>query len=391
MLLANPVAFSIGNFSVYWYGIIITSAILGGTIFAMFEAKRRGMKSDYVLTLFLWVVPFAVIFARLFYVIFHIGDFLPINSFEDVIAIISTREGGITIIGAVPGGALGAYIATKTNKTSYIETLDMAAPCMILGQALGRWGNFVNQELYGQQILNETFQKFPFAVQIDRHVVYNAAGEYVETIYNGWYQATFFYEMMLNYLGFAVLLILSRKYKRNGIIFVAYLAWYGVVRAVMELIRTDAISIAGVKIGVVGGFAAATIAIVIILLIWLGKIKTATPSHLLKAECVTVSDSVVLDNAAANYGKIEDNDDKREDDSNKTNSDIVTNNIDDNKEDNKDSHNIENNNKEEVAKAVIKNKGKAYKRKEVGGNKNVSGNVDNLSEGEDKENNNEKQ
>lgn len=280
MLLGNPVAFSIGNFAVYWYGIIITGAIIGGTVFAMFEARRRKMNSDYVLTLFLWVVPLAVIFARIFYVIFHITDFLPINTFSDFWDMVSTRDGGITIIGAVPGGALGIYFASKKSKISYIETLDMVAPCMILGQALGRWGNFVNQELYGQQVLNETFQKFPFAVQIDRHVVYNAAGEYVETIYDGWFQATFFYEMVLNYLGFALLVVLSRKYKKNGIIFVGYLAWYAAVRAVMEAIRTDAISISGIKIGVVGCAIAAFIAVLLILLIWTGKISTATPSHL---------------------------------------------------------------------------------------------------------------
>lgn len=289
MLLGNPVAFTIGNFNVYWYGIIITGAILGGTLFAFFEARRRKLSSDYVLTLFLWVVPLAVIFARLSYVLFHIQDFFPITSFQGVIDIISTRDGGISIIGAVPGGALGIFFASKTNKISYIETLDMVAPCMILGQALGRWGNFVNQELYGQQILNEAFQKFPIAVQIDRHIVYDSQGNFIETIYNGWFQATFFYEMVLNYIGFAVLLVLSRKCKKNGIIFVGYLAWYAVVRAVMESIRTDAVSVNGVKIGVVGCIIAAVIAVLFIVLIWLGKIRSSTPSHLLKAECINTN------------------------------------------------------------------------------------------------------
>ncbi len=279
MLLANPVAFHIGSLAIYWYGIIITLAILIAFGVVVYDSKRRKFTMDFMLELFLWVIPLAIVFARLAYVLFHASDF-PLKSWEDLWVIISTRDGGISILGAIPGGALGAALACKHNKINYAEVLDMIAPGMVLGQALGRWGNFVNQELYGQQVLNENLQHFPFAVQIDTHYVTDEAGRVVDVIENGWFQATFFYEMVLNLIGFAVLWLISRKSKKNLTVFMSYLAWYCAVRAVMESIRTDAVSVGGVKIGVVGCALAAVLAFIVILLIVFNKIRLGCPRFL---------------------------------------------------------------------------------------------------------------
>lgn len=279
MLLANPVAFKIGNLSIYWYGIIITLAIIIAFGVVLLESRRRKYKIDFMMEVFLWAVPLAIVFARIAYVVFHASDF-PLKSWSDLWAIISTRDGGISILGAIPGGALGVAIACKRNKINFAEVADMIAPGLILGQALGRWGNFVNQELYGELITNPKQQWFPFAVQIDEHFVVDEAGRVVDVLYDQWFQATFFYEMILNLIGFAILMVLSRKCKKNLAVFMAYLTWYCVVRSIMESIRTDAVSVGGVKIGVLGCALAAVGGFVVFLLIMLGVIKVGIPKYL---------------------------------------------------------------------------------------------------------------
>lgn len=270
-LLLDRVAFTIGTLQIYWYGIIITGAILAGTLFTCYECKRRKRNPDYVLSLFLWVVPLAIVFARLAYVIFHPKSYFPLNSFQDFLHIFDIREGGISILGAIPGGALGAFINFRIHKDfKFVEVLDMLSPGMILGQALGRWGNFMNQELYGKEITNEALQFFPIAVQIDRE-----GGR--------WFQATFFYEMILNLIGFAILIVLSRKLKKNGTMITFYLFWYCLVRAIMELLREDAVVISnGIHVGTLGCGIIALLALAVIILIACGRIKVKTPSHFLE-------------------------------------------------------------------------------------------------------------
>lgn len=273
-LLLDRVAFTIGSLQIYWYGIIITGAILAGTIFTCFECKRRKRNPDYVLSLFLWVVPFAIVFARLAYVIFHPSSYFPLNDFKDFLHIFDIREGGISILGAIPGGALGAFINLRIHKEfKFVEVLDMLSPGMILGQALGRWGNFMNQELYGKEITNQALQFFPIAVQIE-----NEGGR--------WFQATFFYEMVLNLIGFALLVVISRKIKKNGVMITFYLFWYCLVRAIMELLREDAVISNGIHIGTLGCGIVAGVALIFILLISFGRIKVKAPSHLIEKPIV---------------------------------------------------------------------------------------------------------
>ena len=264
MLLKNidPIAFEVGSLSVRWYGIFITLAILAGYGVACLNAKKRGITFDFMLELFLWVVPFAIVFARLFYVVFHPADF-PIHSFKDFGSVFAIWEGGISILGAIPGGALGAFIACKRNKVQLASVLDIIAPGLVLGQALGRWGNFANQELYGMAITNPSYQKFPFAVFIDAE--------------NGWFQATFFYEMVLNLIGFAIIMCVFQRSKKNLMTFMTYMIWYMVVRAIMEVFRVDAVIAGGVRVGVLGCSIAAGIAMIVTVLIYVNKIHTGTP------------------------------------------------------------------------------------------------------------------
>ena len=267
MILANidPIAFRIGSISVRWYGIFITAAILIGYVVTCINARKRGISLDFLLELFLWVVPIAILFARLSYVLFHPKDFI-VHSWADFLNIFAIWEGGISILGAIPGGALGVFLACKRNKVPVSYVLDVIAPGLVLGQALGRWGNWANQELYGKAITNPAWQVFPIAVFIDME--------------NGWFQATFFYEMVLNLIGFAILMCVFYKPKRNLMTFMTYLCWYMVVRAIMEVFRSDAVSVGGVRIGVLGCSIAAGIAMVVTVLIYAGRIRTGVPKPL---------------------------------------------------------------------------------------------------------------
>ncbi len=270
-MLANPVAFKIGSVAIYWYGIIITLAILAATAFAVLELKRRKQNMDDILTLFLWIVPFGIIFARIAYVLFHPSDFFPWDSWSAVWNTINLRDGGISILGAIPGGALGAFCCYRTSKscrkTPIGDTLDVVASAVLLGQGLGRWGNYVNQELYGELITDPKQQWFPWAVQIDAE-----GGQ--------WFQATFFYEMVLNLIGFAFMAVLVRKSKRRWLCVFCYIAWYTACRAVMESIRVDAVSVGSVKIGVLGCALASVVSAIVAFLIWRGFIPTGTPKYL---------------------------------------------------------------------------------------------------------------
>ena len=189
--------------------------------------------------------------------------------------------------GPALGGVLGAfinYVITKksknaTNKMDFRELLDILAPSMILGQALGRWGNFVNQELYGAEITNPKFQCFPFAVQIDVHPVYEN-GVFVTNLYDHWFQATFFYEMVLNLIGFAIIVIIGRKCKKNLAPLTFYLTWYLAVRSVMESLRTDAVVSNGIHVGVVGCAIGAAISFIIFVLILTNVIHTGVPKYI---------------------------------------------------------------------------------------------------------------
>ncbi len=259
----DPIAFEIGSLSVRWYGIFITLAILIGYGVACLNGKKRGISFDFMLELFLWVVPFAILFARLAYVLFHLSNFA-VHSWKDFGEIFAIWEGGISILGAIPGGALGAFIACKRNKIRFSDVLDVIAPGLVLGQALGRWGNFANQELYGMAVTDPAYQRFPFAVFIDAE--------------NGWFQATFFYEMVLNLIGFVILMIVFYRSKKCLMTFMTYMCWYMVVRAIMEVFREDAVVAGGVRIGVLGCSIAAGIAMILTVLIYVNKLRTGDVS-----------------------------------------------------------------------------------------------------------------
>lgn len=214
--------FGIKGFNIAWYGIIIACGMLLGIVLAAQTTKKSGYKTDLVVDFILLALPFAIICARAYYVIFEWSNYS-----SSPLKIFAIREGGLAIYGGVIGGLIAALIFSKINKFSFWELIDITVPSLILGQAIGRWGNFINQEAYGNLIVNPSLQFFPYGVYIER--------------LSEWHQATFFYESMWNLLIFIVLIIYKRKAKYNGDIFARYLIGYGTGRFLIEGLRTDSL------------------------------------------------------------------------------------------------------------------------------------------------------
>lgn len=229
-LSANP-GFYIFNLHIAWYGVLIALGMLVAVVFCYFFAKRRGIKPDDFITVALIVIPLAVIGARVYYIAFSGRSW----TFLEAIKI---WEGGMAIYGGVIGGAIGLLIACLIKKKNFFDFADVIVPGLILAQAIGRWGNFINQEAYGWAVDNPSLQGFPFAVFIE-----HCTQEGCLCAGSGWHLATFFFESYLNLIGFFVLLLLLMFCKKRGVVVAGYFIWYGVVRAVVETFRTDALFI----------------------------------------------------------------------------------------------------------------------------------------------------
>lgn len=224
--MINPIAitnlFGIEGLNIHWYGIILCTGLILGVLLGMHQAKVKGYNKDMVLDFMLIAVPLSIVCARIYYVAFEWQRFA-----ANPAKIFAVWEGGIAIYGAVIGGLIAAVIFCKWRKIRLGELLDIAAAPLILGQAIGRWGNFVNQEAFGNVITNKAMQWFPYGV-------------YIQDL-NEWHQATFFYESIWNFLVFGLLLFYFKRAKHRGNVFVMYLVAYGLGRAFIEGLRTDSL------------------------------------------------------------------------------------------------------------------------------------------------------
>ena len=218
--------FGVDGLNITWYGVIIASGMLLGILLAGVRAKRRGWKSDLVLDFILLAIPLAVIGARLYYVAFEWEQYAP-----NLIKIFAINEGGLAIYGAVIGGFLAAFLFTRVSKFPFLKLLDLVLPSLILGQMLGRWGNFINQEAFGGLVSNPALQFFPFAVYIDA--------------LNEWHQATFFYESFGNAILLILTLFISRKQPKDGTLLATYFIGYGLIRVIVEEFRSDSLYLFG--------------------------------------------------------------------------------------------------------------------------------------------------
>lgn len=214
--------FGIEGFNIAWYGVIIGVGMILATTFAAWRAKKAGYHTDLIIDFVLFAIPISIVCARVYYVIFEWEMYS-----QDLIKIFAIREGGLAIYGGVLGGIATAVVFCKVNKFPLLKMFDFAVPSLLLGQIIGRWGNFVNQEAFGNLITDSKLQFFPYGVYIER------LGE--------WHQATFFYESALNFVLFILMLIVMRKVQKDGWMLAMYFVGYGCIRCFIEGMRADSL------------------------------------------------------------------------------------------------------------------------------------------------------
>ncbi|WP_102028658.1 prolipoprotein diacylglyceryl transferase [Salirhabdus sp. Marseille-P4669] len=226
----DRVFLDIGPLTIYWYGLIIATGAFLALLMAMREADRLGLNKDLFVDLLVFAIPAAIIFARFYYVIFE-WDRYADGPWWKVFAI---WEGGIAIHGALIGAVLTAVLFAKAKGVSFWQIADIAAPSLLLGQAIGRWGNFMNQEAYGGPISAEAWDN---GLKFIPDFIMN------QMCVNGVYHhPTFLYESVWNFLGIILILVIRRKFNpRRGEIFFTYLIWYSVGRYFVEGMRTDSL------------------------------------------------------------------------------------------------------------------------------------------------------
>lgn len=225
--------FTIGNFSIEWYSVLIIIGVMIGITLMLKEAKRYNYSTDFVFNMCFWTVIFGIIGARLYYVIFNLDLY---QNFWDIFKI---WEGGLAIHGALIAGLLVVLIYCKKYNVRTIRMLDFAIPSILLGQAIGRWGNFFNSEAHGPATTLAHLQ----SLHVPKFVI---NGMNIGGIY---YTPTFLYESLWCLLGFVVILIVRRlKITKVGQPFATYLIWYGIGRFLIETLRTDSLMLGGFKV-----------------------------------------------------------------------------------------------------------------------------------------------
>jgi len=209
----NPVAFEIFGISIRWYGILIGSGMLLGAWLAMREAKRLGLNDEILMDALIIALPSAILGARLYYVLFNL------NEYDTILDALNFRSGGLAIHGGVLAGVGSFWIYSKIKKLDFFKWLDIAAPSIILGQAIGRWGNYINQEAHGGPT------DLPWGIMVNGIKVH----------------PTFLYESIANMIIFVILVTIQKKKKFDGQIIALYMILYSIVRFFIEGLRTDSL------------------------------------------------------------------------------------------------------------------------------------------------------
>ena len=224
----NRTILSIGNFHIYWYSVLIATGIIIGLYLLMKEAGKQNISKDTVIDIAFYTIIWGIIGARIYYVIFNIKPYL-----SNPLSILYVWEGGLAIYGGIIGGLITLTYQTKKKNIALGKLTDMIVPSLILAQAIGRWGNFFNQEAHGGIVSLEFLKK----IHIPNFII---KGMYINGNY---YHPTFFYESLWCLLGFILLVIIRRllKNSKDGTLTFTYLIWYGIGRFFIEGLRTDSL------------------------------------------------------------------------------------------------------------------------------------------------------
>ena len=240
-----PSSFTIGPLTIHLYGVIIAAGLMLAVLYACRRSREFGIKEDDVIDGVLWVTPFAIICARLYYCLFSWDSYA-----DDPISILYIWNGGLAIYGGVIGAAIGVIVFCKIKKIKIPALLDLVALGFLIGQAMGRWGNFFNREAFGCR--TDSFFRMGLLNSITGTV--------------GYFHPTFLYESVWNVLGFVMLHFASKHRQYDGHIALGYAAWYGLGRTFIEGLRTDSLYLGVFRVSQL--LAAVTCFAALVVLVW---------------------------------------------------------------------------------------------------------------------------
>ena len=269
-----PQGFSIGPLYINIYGLLIAVGLLMAVLYACRRSEQFGLKEDDILDGVLWVTPFAIICARLYYVAFEWQQYA-----SDLKSILYIWEGGIAIYGGVIGAVVGVIVLCKVKKIKLPALLDLVALGFLIGQILGRWGNFFNREAFGSEATH--FLRMGLRLKSTGEMIY--------------VHPTFLYESVWNTLGFLLLHKLSKKRRYDGQVALGYVAWYGLGRAFIEGLRTDSLYWGPFRVSQV--LAAVTCVAAICVLLW-QHFQAHDPADLLVNQAAKAKEAALAEAAA---------------------------------------------------------------------------------------------
>ena len=247
----NRVLIDLGFTKIYWYSLTMFLGVLVGIIVAKIEIKRKKIDSTSFDNMAFYAILCGFIGARIYYVLFNLDYYL-----SEPLEIIKVWNGGLAIHGGIIGAVIAIYVYCKKNKMNMLEIVDICAPALIIGQVIGRWGNFFNSEAHGGVVT----RSFLEGLHLPKFII---DGMYIDGVY---YHPTFLYESLLNLICFIILMILRHNKKiKLGVISGIYLMWYGVVRFFIESLRTDALMLGNIRMAQVISIVIFAIGLVLII------------------------------------------------------------------------------------------------------------------------------
>ncbi|HFR3383056.1 prolipoprotein diacylglyceryl transferase [Streptococcus suis] len=227
----DPIAIKLGPLEIRWYAICILLGLILGVYLATKEGPRKKIRQDDILDFILIAFPLSILGARIYYVAFSWSEYK-----DNILSIFAIWNGGIAIYGGLITGAIVLYFFTQYRFINTLDFLDIVAPSVMIAQAIGRWGNFFNQEAYGKVV--ESLNYLPAFIRDQM---------YIDGAYR---QPTFLFESLWNLLGFGLVCVLRRqpKFLKQGEITAFYLVWYGCGRLLIEGLRTDSLMFLGIRV-----------------------------------------------------------------------------------------------------------------------------------------------
>ena len=264
----NPIAFTLFGWPIHWYGVIIAAGFLLAVLYCSHISPRFGVKQDDLLDVLIAGVPLGIVGARLYYIIFYLDLFRRAVGSLDFGAMVRIWDGGLAIYGGVIMAVLVGVVVCRIKKISFFAMADVCVFGLLIGQAVGRWGNFVNVEAYGGETT------LPWRMGIVEYAA-NGTARYLEV------HPTFLYESLWNIVGLIVLIVIAKRWRKfDGQMFFSYLVWYGVGRGFIEGLRTDSLYFfgTGIRVSQMLGFASALAGAAV--LIWMLAVRRPGPERL---------------------------------------------------------------------------------------------------------------